>query len=176
MSEIMRVKIIFVNEKGLIQKVIDKAEYSENEILYKTKKFPFSIFEKPSSLACDINKALYDLKKKEYVVFYENEKQLSLKDVEKLDIKDYLNNFKIAELMKELTLHKPSGIEELLPIIAILMMGVMLFIGYLSITQSIAQVKANFQVLNQTVKIMSENQKVLIDLVNSTKSLIKQIR
>ena len=172
----MKVKIIFVDEKGLIQKIIDNADYSEKEILYKTKKFPFSLFEKPSSLACDINKALYDLKKKEYVVFYKNNTQLSLNEIKELNIKEYLANFKIAELSKQLTLHKPSGIEELLPVIAIIVMAFMLLIAYLTITQSINSVKENFQVLNQTVKIMSENQKVLIDLVNSTKALIKQMR
>jgi len=172
----MKIKIIFVNEKGLIQKEIDNADYSENEILYKTRKFPFSIFEKPSSLACDINKALYDLKKKQYITFYKNENQLSLNEIKELNIKDYLNNYKIAELTKELTLNKPKGLEELMPVIAMLMMAVMLFIGYLSITQSINSIKTNFQVLNESVKIMSENQKVLIDLVNSTKSLIRQMR
>jgi len=175
-SEIMKIRIIFVNEKGLIQKVIDNADYEENEILYKTKKFPFSIFEKPRSLACDINLCLYDLKKKQYIAFYKNDTQLSLNEIKELNIKDYLNNFKIAKLMEELTLHKPTGIEELLPIIAILVMALMLFIGYLAITQSISSIKQNFQVLNESVKIMSENQKVLIDLVNSTKALIKQMR
>jgi len=172
----MKIKIIFINEKGLIQKEIDNADYDENEILYKTRKFPFSIFEKPSSLACDINKALFDLKKKQYIVFYKNENQLSLNEIKELNIKDYLNNLKIAELTKELTLNKPKGLEELVPIIAMLVMAIMLFIGYFSITQSINSIKTNFQVLNESVKIMSENQKVLIDLVNSTKSLIRQMR
>jgi len=172
----MKVKIVFINEKGLIEKEIDNAQYGENEILYKTKPFPFSIFEKPSSLACDLKNALYDLKKKKYIVFYKNSTQLSLNEIKELNIKEYLANFKIAELSKQLTLHKPSGIEELLPILAIIVMAFMLFIAYLTITQSINSVKENFQVLNQTVKIMSENQKVLIDLVNSTKALIKQMR
>jgi hypothetical protein len=172
----MKVKIIFVNDKLLIEKEIDNAQYEENQILYKTKRFPFSIFEKQNSLACDLKNALYDLKKKRYIVFYKNSTQLSLNEIKELNIKEYLANFKIAELMKELTLHKPSGVEELLPVIAILMMGIMLFIGYLSITQSINSIKTNFQVLNESVKVMLNDQKILIDLVNSTKALIKQMR
>ena len=172
----MKVKIIFLNEKGLIEREVNSKKVKEEKVFYKLKSFPLSLFEKENELPIDLNACLFDLKKKQYLAFYQNEKQLSLMDIEKLNIKEYLQNFKIAELTKQLSLQKPEGFEKYVPLITLVAILTLILFSYFMIKDIVNSLNARFDALNKSITIMQEDQQLFINITKTLNNKITYIR
>ena len=171
----MKVKIVFLNEKGLIEREANTRKVKEKKVYYKLQPFPLSLFEKESELPIDLNLCLFDLKKKQYLAFYQNEKQLSLMDIQKLDLKDYLQNFKIAELTKQLSLQKPEGFEKYMPLITFIAILTLILFSYFMIKDVVNSLNARFDVLNKSIQIMEKNQELFINVTKTFNNKIGYI-
>jgi hypothetical protein len=163
----MKLKIVFINEKGLIEREVNTKKVKEEKVYYKLQPFPFSIFEKESELPIDLNLCLFDLKKKQYLAFYQDGKQLGLNEIKALNIKDYLQNFKIAELTKQLSLQKPEGFEKYLPLITLVSILILILFSYYMIKDVVNSLNARFDALNKSIQIMEKNQEIFINITKT---------
>jgi len=160
----MKVKLIFLNSKGLIERQIDTTKVENQKAYYKINRFPASLFEKEKEIAIDLNLCLFDLKRKQYLAFFKDNKQITFNEIQNLDLKDYLNNFKIAQLTKELSLQKPEGFEKYLPYITMVTILIMVLFAYYMIKDVVNSLNARFDYLNKSIQIMQKDQQIFLNV------------
>jgi hypothetical protein len=156
----MKYEINFLNNRFEIVKK-KSARYNEKE---KTLSYrDYWLFGKEHILLCDINNSIRD--KNKLIFFYDlNNKQLTLNELKSnINFYEYVSNFQKAQLSKELALEKPKGIEDILPLLTFIAMGLLLLFVWFSVKDIVNSLNARFDLLNKTI----QNQNLEIEILKN---------